>query len=95
MSSSMPASSLAAARARSLGTREPRKASSKGERAVTGPRGGANFMAQEINLVDPDRDERHGAPHEALRWLRAHAPVFWHAEGGAGGWPGFRTLHLR
>src|SRR5438874_2594093 len=22
-------------------------------------------------------------PHEALRWLRAHAPVFWHADGGA------------
>ncbi len=52
-------------------------------------------MAQEINLVDPDRYERHGAPHEALRWLRAHAPVFWHAEGGAAGWPGFWTLHLR
>jgi cholest-4-en-3-one 26-monooxygenase len=46
-------------------------------------------MAQEINLVDPDGYERHGAPHEALRWLRAHAPVFWHAEGGAAGWPGF------
>jgi cholest-4-en-3-one 26-monooxygenase len=46
-------------------------------------------MAQEINLVDLDCYERDGAPHEALRWLRAHAPVFWHAEGGAPGWPGF------
>ena len=46
-------------------------------------------MAQEINLVDLDCYERDGAPHEALRWLRAHAPVFWHADGGAPGWPGF------
>ena len=46
-------------------------------------------MAQEINLVDLDWYERDGAPHEALRWLRAHAPVFWHADGGAPGWPGF------
>jgi len=29
------------------------------------------------------------SPHEALRWLREHAPVFWHADGGAPGWPGF------
>ncbi len=46
-------------------------------------------MGPEINLVDPDIYERGGVPHEALRWLRAHAPVFWHADGGAPGWPGF------
>jgi|CZKW01.1.fsa_nt_gi cholest-4-en-3-one 26-monooxygenase len=46
-------------------------------------------MVPEINLVDPDVYQRCGAPHEALRWLREHAPVFWHADGGVPGWPGF------
>jgi cholest-4-en-3-one 26-monooxygenase len=43
----------------------------------------------EINLVDPDVYARGGVPHEQFAWLRAHAPVFWHAEGGGPGWPGF------
>jgi cholest-4-en-3-one 26-monooxygenase len=46
-------------------------------------------MAPEINLVDPDFYQRHGAPHDQFAWLRAHAPVYWHANGGAEGWPGF------
>jgi cholest-4-en-3-one 26-monooxygenase len=45
--------------------------------------------ATEINLVDPDVYARGGAPHEQFDWLREHAPVFWHAEGGGPGWPGF------
>jgi len=43
----------------------------------------------DINLVDPDSYERAGPPHEQFAWLREHAPVFWHADGGAPGWPGF------
>jgi cholest-4-en-3-one 26-monooxygenase len=43
----------------------------------------------EINLVDPDVYWRGGPPHERFAWLREHAPVFWHANGGAPGWPGF------
>jgi len=43
----------------------------------------------EINLVDPDVYARGGAPHDQFAWLREHAPVFWHAEGGGPGWPGF------
>jgi cholest-4-en-3-one 26-monooxygenase len=43
----------------------------------------------EINLVDPDIYEQGGPPHEQFAWLREHAPVFWHADGGALGWPGF------
>ncbi len=43
----------------------------------------------EINLVDPDIYQRTGAPHEQFAWLRGHAPVFWHADGGAASWPGF------
>jgi cholest-4-en-3-one 26-monooxygenase len=43
----------------------------------------------EINVVDPDVYERSGAPHEQFAWLREHAPVYWHAEGGGPGWPGF------
>jgi cholest-4-en-3-one 26-monooxygenase len=43
----------------------------------------------EINLVDLDMYERAGPPHEQFAWLRANAPVFWHAHGGAPGWPGF------
>jgi cholest-4-en-3-one 26-monooxygenase len=46
-------------------------------------------MVPEINLVDPDTYQLHGAPHDQFDWLRAHAPVFWHADGGADGWPGF------
>jgi cholest-4-en-3-one 26-monooxygenase len=42
-----------------------------------------------INLLDPDIYQRGGAPHEQFAWLRAHAPVFWHADGGAPDWPGF------
>jgi len=45
--------------------------------------------ATEINLVDPDVYARGGAPHEQFAWLRQHAPVFWHDEGGGPGWPGF------
>jgi cholest-4-en-3-one 26-monooxygenase len=46
-------------------------------------------MAPEINLVDPDTYRLGGAPHDQFAWLRAHAPVFWHAGGGGEGWPGF------
>jgi cholest-4-en-3-one 26-monooxygenase len=46
-------------------------------------------MAPEINLVDPDTYRLGGAPHDQLAWLRAHEPVFWHADGGGDGWPGF------
>ena len=49
-------------------------------------------MAPEINLVDPDTYRCDGAPHEQLTWLREHAPVFWHAEGGGPGWPGFWAI---
>lgn len=38
--------------------------------------------AIEINLVDPDVYQRGGPPHEQFGWLRANAPVFWHANGG-------------
>ncbi len=47
------------------------------------------MAAQDINLVDPDTYQRGGPPHEQFAWLRAHAPVFWHANGGAPDWPGF------
>jgi cholest-4-en-3-one 26-monooxygenase len=43
----------------------------------------------EINLVDLDVYQRSGAPHEQFAWLRQHAPVFWHADGGRPDWPGF------
>ncbi len=43
----------------------------------------------EINLVDPDSYQHSGPPFEQFAWLRAHAPVFWHANGGEPGWPGF------
>lgn len=46
-------------------------------------------MSAEINLVDPDVYQRGGPPHQAFRWLREHDPVFWHANGGEPGWPGF------
>ena len=43
----------------------------------------------QINLVDPDIYRRGGPPHAQFAWLREHAPVFWHADGGGPGWPGF------
>ncbi|HEX6931099.1 MAG TPA: cytochrome P450 [Streptosporangiaceae bacterium] len=46
-------------------------------------------MAPEINLIDPDLYQRGGPPHDQFSWLREHAPVYWHAYGGAEGWPGF------
>jgi cholest-4-en-3-one 26-monooxygenase len=46
-------------------------------------------IRREISLVDPDIYQRSGAPHEQFAWLREHAPVFWHADGGGAGWPGF------
>jgi cholest-4-en-3-one 26-monooxygenase len=49
-------------------------------------------MAPEINLVDPDSYRRGGAPHDQFAWLREHAPVFWHADGGGPGWPGFWAI---
>jgi cholest-4-en-3-one 26-monooxygenase len=49
-------------------------------------------MTPQINLVDPGTYERDGIPHDQLRWLREHAPVFWHANGGAEAWPGFWAI---
>jgi cholest-4-en-3-one 26-monooxygenase len=46
-------------------------------------------MTPEINLVDPDVYQRRGPPHEMFSWLRRNDPVFWHANGGEPGWPGF------
>ena len=46
-------------------------------------------MAPEINLIDPDVYRRGGPPHAEFAWLRAHDPVFWHANSGEPGWPGF------
>ena len=46
-------------------------------------------MAPEINLVDVDTYQRGGAPHDQFTWLRRNAPVYWHANGGNPGWPGF------
>jgi cholest-4-en-3-one 26-monooxygenase len=46
-------------------------------------------VAPEINLVDPDVYQRGGPPYEMFSWLRTHDPVFWHANGGEPGWPGF------
>ena len=46
-------------------------------------------MAPEINLIDADVYQRSGPPYEQFTWLREHAPVYWHAFGGADGWPGF------
>ena len=47
------------------------------------------MTAPEISLVDPDTYQRGGPPHDQFTWLREHAPVFWHADGGEPGWPGF------
>jgi cholest-4-en-3-one 26-monooxygenase len=46
-------------------------------------------VAPDINLVDPDIYQRGGPPHDQFAWLRENAPVFWHANGGEPGWPGF------
>ena len=46
-------------------------------------------MAAEINLIDPDAYQHDGPPYAQFAWLRAHDPVFWHADGGEPGWPGF------
>jgi cholest-4-en-3-one 26-monooxygenase len=46
-------------------------------------------VAPEINLIDQDRYQHSGPPHEQFAWLREHAPVFWHADGGEPDWPGF------
>jgi cholest-4-en-3-one 26-monooxygenase len=46
-------------------------------------------VAPDINLIDPDVYRRGGPPHDQFSWLRQHAPVFWHADGGEPGWPGF------
>jgi cholest-4-en-3-one 26-monooxygenase len=43
----------------------------------------------EINLIDPGAYQRGGAPHDQFAWLRRHAPVYWHANGGDPAWPGF------
>jgi len=50
---------------------------------------GREPMAPEINLIDPDVYRQGGPPHAEFAWLRAHDPVFWHADGGEPGWPGF------
>jgi cholest-4-en-3-one 26-monooxygenase len=47
------------------------------------------MVTPEINLIDSESYERGGPPYEQFAWLRAHAPVFWHAYGGAPGWPPF------
>ena len=49
-------------------------------------------VGPEINLVDLDIYQRSGPPHEQFAWLREHAPVFWHADGGGAGWPGFWAI---
>jgi cholest-4-en-3-one 26-monooxygenase len=46
-------------------------------------------VAPDINLIDPDTYQRGGPPHEQFAWLRENAPVYWHADGGEPGWPGF------
>jgi cholest-4-en-3-one 26-monooxygenase len=49
-------------------------------------------MSPDINLIDPDTYRLGGAPHDQFTWLRANEPVFWHANGGASGWPGFWAI---
>ncbi len=46
-------------------------------------------MAPEIDLIDADLYQRGGPPHDQFSWLRENAPVYWHANGGRDGWPGF------
>lgn len=43
----------------------------------------------QIDLVDQDTYVRGGVPHDQLRWLREHDPVYWHHGDGERGWPGF------
>jgi cholest-4-en-3-one 26-monooxygenase len=41
----------------------------------------------DVDLFDPDLYEKNGVPHEAMRFLRAEAPVHFHQEpGGRGFW---------
>ena len=56
--------------------------------AISGRRR-AETVAPVINLIDADVYQRSGPPHEQFTWLREHDPVFWHADGGEPGWPGF------
>jgi cholest-4-en-3-one 26-monooxygenase len=49
-------------------------------------------VAPDINLLDADAYQRHGPPYEQFAWLREHAPVFWHADGGGPDWPGFWAI---
>ena len=49
----------------------------------------AEAAALRINLIDADSYRRGGPPYDEFAWLRAHAPVYWHAHGGTPGWPGF------
>jgi cholest-4-en-3-one 26-monooxygenase len=49
-------------------------------------------VAPQINLIDADSYQRSGPPHDQFSWLREHAPVYWHANGGRDGWPGFWAL---
>jgi cholest-4-en-3-one 26-monooxygenase len=46
-------------------------------------------VTPQINLIDHDAYQRGGPPHDQFRWLRANAPVYWHANGGRPEWPGF------
>jgi len=46
-------------------------------------------VAPEIDLIDADLYQRGGPPHDQFSWLREKAPVYWHANGGQDGWPGF------
>ena len=46
-------------------------------------------MAPDIDLINPDTYQRTGPPYDQFAWLREHSPVFWHADGGEPGWPGF------
>ena len=46
-------------------------------------------VAPQINLIDAGAYQRYGPPHDQFAWLRENAPVYWHANGGRDGWPGF------
>jgi cholest-4-en-3-one 26-monooxygenase len=46
-------------------------------------------VAPQINLIDPDTYQQGGPPHDQFAWVRQNSPVFWHADGGEPGWPGF------
>jgi cholest-4-en-3-one 26-monooxygenase len=56
---------------------------------ATSGRRRAETVAPVITLIDADVYQRSGPPHEQFTWLREHDPVFWHADGGEPGWPGF------